>query len=170
MEQNGSETSISPLRPKSLTILCYLTIFASMFMILSSFGGIFNPEEQTKQTEALLSDYDAIVSKSNQDPRALEEFQKGLKSISLSNTSSNTHDYSVFTLIFNVLTLSGAFLMLRLKKNGFKLYVLGNLIAVVSALLVYGSGSWLGIAYAIYHGFTGFIFVLLYALKMKYME
>lgn len=170
MDQNGSELNISPLRPKSLTILCYLTIFASMFMILSSFGGIFNPEEQTKRTEELLTEYDAMVSQNSRDPKALEEFQKGLQSISLSNTASNTHDYNVFTLIFNVLTLSGAFLMLRLKKNGFRLYVLGNLIAVVSALLVYGSSSWLGIAYAVYHGFTGFIFVLLYALKMKYME
>jgi uncharacterized protein YutD len=170
MDPNVSETNISPLRPKSLTVLCYLTIFASMFMILSSFGGIFNPEEQTKRTEELLNEYDALVSQSSRDEKSLEEFQKGLKSISLSNTTSNTHDYSVFTLIFNVLTLSGAFLMLRLKKNGFRLYVLGNIIAVVSALLVYGSGSWLGISYAVYHAFTGFIFVLLYALKMKYME
>ena len=170
MDQNGSEPNVSPLRPKSLTILCYLTIFASMFMIMSSFGGIFNPEDQTKRTEELLNEYDAMVSQSTRDPKALEDFQKGLKSISLSNTSSNTHDYSVFTLIFNVLTLSGAFLMLRLRKNGFRLYVLGNVIAIVSALLVYGSGSWLGLAYAVYHGFTGFIFVLLYTLKMKYME
>ena len=80
------------------------------------------------------------------------------------------HDFSVFTLIFNVLTLLGAWLMLRLNKNGFKLYVLGNLIATISPALVFGIDNWLGMAYAFYHGISGAIFIILYALKMKYME
>jgi hypothetical protein len=170
MEPNREERGISAMRPKSLTFLCYLTIFASLYMILSSFGGIFNTDQQVKMTEELISEYDALITANSRDSKGIEEFQKILKEISLANNASNTHDYSVFTLIFNSLTLIGAFLMLRLKKNGFRLYTLGNLIAVVSSILVFGENNWLGIAFASYHGVTGIIFTTLYIPKMKYMD
>ena len=170
MINEGSGNDISPLRPRSLTFLCYLTIFASLYMIMTSFQGILNPDEVVKRTEEVLVDYENMVSSSNSDPKALAAFEKAMSGIAGAITSSNMHDYSVFTLIFNCLTLVGAWIMLRLKKNGFKIYVLGNLIAVASSALVFGTDNWLGIAYACYHGFTGGIFILLYALKMKYME
>jgi hypothetical protein len=170
MEPNREERGISAIRPKTLTFLCYLTIFASLYMILSSFEGIFNTDQLVKMTEELISEYDAMITANNRGSQVIEEFQQALKEISQANNTSNIHDYSVFTLIFNGLTLIGAFLMLRLKKNGFKLYALGNLIAIVSSILVFGGDNWLGIAYAVYHSVTGIIFTTLYALKMKYMD
>lgn len=170
MSNPGSGNDIAPMRPRSLTLLCYLTIFASLYMIMTSFEGIFNPDRLTKRTEELLVEYDNLISGANTDPKAQADFDKALNGIAAAVTSSNMHDFSVFTLIFNVLTLAGAWWMLQLKKNGFKLYVLGCLIAVVSSGMVFGFDNWLGMAYAIYHGMTGAVFILLYALKMKYME
>lgn len=161
---------IAPVRPKSLTILCYLTIFASLYMILTSFEGIAAPQELAKRMEEVLVEYDKMVSTANADPKTTEAFDKAMSGISLAITSSNMRDYSIFTLIFNVLTLLGAWMMLRLKKNGFRLYLLGNLIAVASSALVFGIDNWLGLAYTFYHSVSGAVFILLYALKMKYME
>jgi preprotein translocase subunit SecF len=61
-------------------------------------------------------------------------------------------------------------LLLRLKKNGLRLYVLGCIIAVVAPLLVFGSDNIMGFSLALMAGLSGALFVLLYALKMKYME
>jgi hypothetical protein len=139
-------------------------------MIMTSFEGILNPDGLSKRMEELLVEYDNMFSASNKDPLAAEAFSKAMKSIQQAIVPSNMHDFSVFTLIFNALTLIGAWLMMRLKKNGFRIYMLGNIIAVASSGLVFGLDNWLGITYAIYHGITGSVFILLYALKMKYME
>lgn len=90
--------------------------------------------------------------------------------IASSNTSSNMRDNSFFSLISNLLTMIGAFLMLRLKKNGLRLYILGCIIAVVAPLLVFGSDNIMGFSLALMAGLSGALFILLYALKMKYME
>jgi hypothetical protein len=79
-------------------------------------------------------------------------------------------DNSFFALISNILTLIGAWLMLRLRKKGFHFYLLGNIIGVVAPLLVFGSGNFLGFSYAVFAGITGGLFTILYALKIKYMQ
>jgi hypothetical protein len=79
-------------------------------------------------------------------------------------------DTSFFSLVSNLLTLLGAVLMLRLKKNGFRLYVLGCVIGVVAPVLVFGSDNFLGMSYAMISGLSSSLFILLYGLKVKYME
>lgn len=137
---------------------------------MTSFEGIFNPDGLSKRMEELLVEYDNMFSVSNKDPLAAETFSKAMEGIKNAIVPSNMHDFSVFTLIFNALTFVGAWLMMRLKKNGFRIYLLGNIIAVASSGLVFGINNWLGLSYSIYHGITGSVFILLYALKMKYME
>jgi hypothetical protein len=41
---------------------------------------------------------------------------------------------------------------------------------VISPILVFGSGNFLGFAFAFFSAFFGGLFTLLYALKMKYMQ
>jgi len=48
--------------------------------------------------------------------------------------------------------------------------VLGCIIAVVAPLMVFGSDNIMGISLALMSGLSGALFILLYALKMKYME
>jgi hypothetical protein len=104
------------------------------------------------------------------DPKGKEQFEKAMEDISFANTRSNMRDNSFFSLVSNLLTLIGAVLMLRLKKNGFRLYVLGCIIGVAAPIIVFGSGNFLGLSYAMLSGISSILFVLLYAFKLKYME
>ena len=104
------------------------------------------------------------------DPSGQSKVDELMGDIASSNTSSNMRDNSFFSLISNLLTMIGAFLMLRLKKNGLRLYILGCIIAVVAPLLVFGSDNIMGFSLALMAGLSGALFILLYALKMKYME
>jgi hypothetical protein len=104
------------------------------------------------------------------DPSGQAKVDQLMGDIAASNTSSNMRDNSFFSLVSNLLTFIGAFLMLRLKKNGFRLYVLGCVIAVVAPVLVFGSDNIMGFSLALMAVLSGALFVLLYALKMKYME
>jgi hypothetical protein len=107
-----------------------------------------------------------MVSK---DPKLKTSMENVLSDVYAANSTSNMRDYSFFNLICNLLTLLGARMMLKLRKNGFRLYFLGILISIVSPLLVFGIENLLGQAFALYYAVSGGIFSILYALKIKYM-
>jgi hypothetical protein len=171
MENPDQQAPISPVRPKFLTVLCYLTIFASSYMMLSALSGLSNPEELTKALDKSMDSWQSVFDQAlESDPKGREQFENAMMDVAAANTSSNMRDNSFFSLVSNLLTMLGAFLMLRLKKNGFRLYVLGCVIGVVAPVLVFGSGNFLGMSYAMLSGISSALFILLYALKMKYME
>ena len=171
MENPDNQAPISPVRPRFLTVLCYLTIFASSYMMLSALSGLSNPEELTKALDKSMDSWQSVFDKAlESDPKGREQFENAMMDVAAANTSSNMRDNSFFSLVSNLLTMLGAFLMLRLKKNGFRLYVLGCVIGVVAPVLVFGSGNFLGMSYAMLSGMSSALFILLYALKMKYME
>lgn len=167
-DQNPGNLS---LRPKFLTVLCYLTIFASSYMILASFSGLTDPDAVSKAMSQRLDEWEVVLQKAMQsDPDGQQKIERILNEVSSANTNANMRDNSFFSLVSNLLCMIGAFLMLRLKKNGFRLYILGCIIAVVAPLLVFGADNIMGFSFALMSGLSGVLFILLYALKMKYME
>jgi hypothetical protein len=140
-------------------------------MMLSALSGLSNPEELTKALDKSMDSWQSVFDQAlESDPKGREQFENAMMDVAAANTSSNMRDNSFFSLVSNLLTMLGAFLMLRLKKNGFRLYVLGCVIGVVAPVLVFGSGNFLGMSYAMLSGISSALFILLYALKMKYME
>ena len=130
--------------------------------MINSITALMNPEQVSlafsKELQKVQVQFEELFK---QDPAASDKVQDLLRSTELANTSLNMRDHSLFSLISNILTLIGASFMLRLKKNGFRFYLLGTVLGVITPLLVFGSTNLLGLAYAIYAGFFGLIFVLL---------
>lgn len=171
MDEQGARQPVSAMRPKFLTILCYLTLFGSVYMSFSAISGLANPDGLTSSTTLAMDNWEtAFEQMAMKDPSMRTSMDRILSDVANANTPSNMRDYSFFNLVYNLLTLVGAWLMLRLKKNGFRLYVLGILISVITPLLVFGTGSLLGQAFSLYYGISGAFFLLLYGLKTKYME
>jgi hypothetical protein len=158
-------------RPKFLTFLCYLTIFGSSWVFTQSVSSLMNPEQVSiafsKNLEEMQDKFEGAFKA---DPAAGEQVEKLIINAAAANSVSNTRDHSVFSMIANILTLIGAALMLRLKRNGFRLYLLGTIISIIAPILVFGGSNLLGLAFAFYSGFFGVIFVILYAVKLKYMD
>jgi len=171
MEQQEQPQNIAPIRPRFLTFLCYVTIFGSVYMLFSSFSGFFNPEALTKSTTLAMENWELAVEKMIQrDPQLKSSMDRVLADVYNANTNSNMRDYSFFNITCNILSLIGALLMLKLKKNGFRLYLLGTLISFISPLLVFGSDNLLGQAFSLYYAISGGLFLLLYAFKLKFMQ
>lgn len=171
MVDQDQHPDLSPVRPRFLTILCYLTIFASTYMIFSAFSGLSDPESTVKAMNNSMESWESVLQDAvKTDPSGQTKVEALMGDIESANTSSNMRDNSFFSLVSNLLTMIGAFLMLRLKKNGLRLYVLGCIIAVIAPLLVFGPDNIMGFSLALIAGLSGALFVLLYALKMKYME
>ena len=52
---------LSPVRPRFLTILCYLTIFASTYMIFSAFSGLSDPESTVKAMTNSMEQWESVL-------------------------------------------------------------------------------------------------------------
>jgi hypothetical protein len=158
-------------RPRLLTVLCYLTMFASSWVMINSFTALINPEQVSlafsKELQKIEVQFEQMFK---QDPVASERVQDLVQATALSNSSSNMRDHSLFSLISNILTFLGDSLMLRLKRNGFRIYLFGTLLGIVTPLLVFGTTNLLGLAYSIYAGFFGLLFTILYASRLKYLN
>ncbi len=165
-----SDNSSAP-RPKILTVLCYLTMFASSWIVINSLTALMNPEQVSlafsKELKKIEVQFEEMFK---QDPVAADRVQDLISATAISNSSSNMRDHSLFSLISNILTFLGASLMLRLKRNGFRLYLFGTVLGAITPLLVFGTTNLLGLAYAIYAGFFGLLFLILYASKLKYLN
>ncbi len=171
MDPQASQNRPATIRPRLLSILCYLTIFASSYMLVSSLSALANIDQTIDLLSQSLDKASAVFDKSlAADPATAENLDEALAQIAASITRSNMRDHHVFNLISNLLTLIGASLMLRLRKRGFHLYLLGTLIAFVAPLLVFGSDSLLGFAFSFSTALFGGLFVILYSLKIKYMH
>lgn len=171
MDTPKANKGLNSSRPWLLTVLCYLTIFGSSYMLVSSLTALSDLDQTINMLELSLDEAALLFEKAfAADPASAQKVEDALNQISSVSTRSNMRDHHVFSMVNNLLTLLGASLMLRLKKRGFHFYVLGNLIGVVAPLLVFGAGNFLGFAFSFSTSFFGALFILLYALKIKHMH
>lgn len=104
-------------RPVLLTVLCILTFAWAGISILSGLIGIIgnSPEKQMQ----------AIEKMRETNP----ELADSMEAVYLENQNSFWGKYSnLFSLIFNIGSLIGAFLMWNMKKTGFHIYTLSELL------------------------------------------
>ena len=72
-------------------------------------------------------------------------------------------------IVLSLLSVSGVWLMWNLKKSGFWLYLLATIGGLVVPLIFLG-GGWLALASVGFVGFFSLIFIILYAVNLKYMH
>jgi hypothetical protein len=132
-------------RPVSLTVLCVLTFIGSGFSALSNLSW------------ALLYDTFLEIVLSN-DSAIMQQMAESIM-------ATNKMMFFVDFLLYAG-SLAGAILMLNLKKTGFHIYTVSNvLLALSPAFFVEGQGiNFLSL------GLITIPFIVLYALHLKHME
>lgn len=158
-------------RPSLLTILCILTIaWASLSVIFGLFSVLNNsPEKQMQTIEK--------IRESN------PEMAESMEAIYLESQANFWTKYSnVFSLLFNIGSLIGAFYMWNMKRIGFHIYTISELLPypflfksgkiamnTMSGLLgSVGSGSM--VAAMIMLILFDALFIILYGLNLKKMQ
>ncbi len=171
--ENLQNTSVQqkPQRPTFLTVLCVLSFLGSGIGIISNLSGYLNADVQSAFQQEKIEETKEKIDKQLDDG----EEGKELADRMLSDTSAITDPAkkkkdALYSFFANVLSLAGAVLMFRLKREGFYLYVAGILISILSPLYVFGTGNLVSMGISIAVGFVGIIFILLYYLNLKYLS
>jgi hypothetical protein len=152
-----------PVRPAFLTVLCILTFIGSGWGLINNLFQLvmFTPERLVAQiqqitnmagAEAQPSWFSSIMSSS------LEVLQTTIM-----------HGKAIYSLaaLCAVISLIGAFMMYKLKRNGFYLYAIGQLFI----LPIYSGWNSVVLISMAMSGFLALVFIILYSLnysKLKY--
>jgi hypothetical protein len=147
--------------PEMLNVLTILTFVGSGIGIVSSVWGF---------TRAKAS-YDQMVElqgKMDQMPDTIKKMM-GADPVEMARKAYESRiPILLLALIGCALCIYGAMEMRKLKKTGFTIYVIGELLPIVSTLIFLGSaaaGGFAIIGYLIY-----IVFIVLYATQLKYLR
>ena len=151
-----------PVRPTFLTVLCILTFIGSGWGLINNLFqlAMFTPERLVVQiqqagAEAQPSWVSSIMSSS------LEVLQTTIM-----------HGKAIYSLaaLCAVISLIGAFMMYKLKRNGFYLYAIAQ-IGQLFILPIYSGWNSVVVISMAMSGFLALVFIILYGLnysKLKY--
>ena len=155
-----------PVRPTFLTVLCILTFIGCGWGLINNFFqlAIFTPERLVAQIQQITTMAGA---------EAQPSWVSSLMTSSLEVLQTTImHGKAIYSLaaLCSVVSLIGAFMMYKLKRNGFYLYVIAQ-IGQLFILPVYSGWNSVVLISMAMSGFWALVFIILYALnysKLKY--
>lgn len=161
----------TPARPTFLTVLCILTFIASAYGIITGISGYRNANISAEMAKPMLDSAQQEIRKESADNEtAAKMADKVISGASELLDPEKIKKNSLFSILANILTLVGAYVMFQLKKYGFWIYLAGTAFGIITPILVYGASNWMSLGMSALAGFFGIIFAILYSLNLKHMK
>lgn len=165
MDQLGDLLLVKPKRSTFLTVLCILSFLGSGYGIFSGILAFGTADKFTNQAQQQMKKSEQEIKK-----KPSNDFSdKMLKDVNVFFDAKKIQQNSIASIACNLITLLGAFLMFKMNRKGFVVYVLGTVAGVVAPLLIFGNNSLAGFL-AYIPGFFGLVFIAMYAFQLKDMK
>jgi hypothetical protein len=157
------ETPAKPVKPsETLNVLTILTFIGCAYELISAFMGFISAEANYKR---LAENQDKM-----QDAPAMLKSLTGPGMVDIARkTFEHRLPILLLTLVAAGLCAYGAFLMRSLKKQGFYIYLVGELLPAVTSLIFIGAGFLSGI-FLVFGLIINLVFIGLYANQLKSMH
>jgi hypothetical protein len=148
--------------PSLLNVLTILTFIGNGLGFLSAFYSFFTAP----------SNYDKIVQaqdKMDQLPDVVKNMMGPDPVGNARRMLDNRLPILLLTLVGSVLCFYGAWQMRKLKKTGFTIYIIGDIVPFISLFIFIGASTMTGFA-GIFGLLITVVFVILYATQLKYLK
>jgi hypothetical protein len=154
-------------RPTLLTVICIISFIMGAWGVIS---GIMN---MTKDQTAVLAEAQAKMEEAKAqmgdqaNGMAGRWMDEGMAMAQ--RASANAVPIGVAGILLSLLSLFGVWRMWNLQKSGFWIYLLATILSLAVPLYFLGGGL-LAVASVGFIGFFSLIFIILYAVNLKYMH
>jgi len=163
------KTSSTPSTPRGarntfLSVICILTFLGSGWGIVKAVRQYVTANYEAQMGREAIQNVEDRVNEKDNVPNFVQQIMGSVEA------DMNPHflrKLAIFSLISNLLTLTGAILMWNLKKFGFYIYILGTIVLIAAPLMM---GRLVGAIGASIIGFIGVIFIVMYAVNLKQMD
>ena len=169
MENPFDEQQRPIQRPTFLMVLCILTFIGSGWGVLSNLYSVFTSGFMDNAT-LHMEQYSNMVNELEDQSSA--SFMSGFLNSSMEvllATAEHAREIAILSLVLNLVSLLGGILMFQLRRSGFYIYTAAQVLMLF--ILPYFAGfSTLVIMGMLWSAFIAAIFVVMYALNLKYMH
>ncbi|HEX8515642.1 MAG TPA: hypothetical protein VF868_05535 [Bacteroidia bacterium] len=159
MEQTNIEAGVTAKRPQFITVLCILTWIGCGVGLIASVMGYF-----AVQTAGAMMD---VASASDPEAMDMAATMPGMEE------AMNAMKYAGVSLAVGILGIilcfAGSMMMWKLKKAGFYLYAVGQIVPLVVSAVLIGASAFGGFALVMGAIFP-VLFIVLYGLNLKHMN
>jgi hypothetical protein len=148
--------------PSMLNVLTILTFIGNGLGFISAFYSYFSAA----------SNYDKVVQaqdKMDQMPDIVKNMMGPDPVGNARRMLDNRLPIMLLTLVGSLLCFYGAWQMRKLKKTGFTIYIVGDIVPFISLFLFIGASTLAGFT-GIFSLIITAVFVILYATQLKYMK
>lgn len=167
MADMDTNTATAPARPTLLTVICILSFIMGAWGVI---GGIQNlvMDQSAVLEEARANMEQARVDLGDQADGVAGQMMNSAMELA-EKGAENARPIGIANIVLSLLSLYGVWQMWNLRKNGFWLYVLASVLGLAATVYFLG-GSMLAIASVGVVGFFALVFIVLYAVNLKYMH
>ncbi len=162
-----SNTTAPAARPTLLTVICILSF------IMGAWGIFSGVKTMTQDSSAILEETRTAMEQAKAD---LGDQAEGIAGRMMDSamemaekTAANAKNIGLTNIILSLVSLWGVWLMWNLKKNGFWYYLVAAIAGLVAPVVFLGGGL-MAMASVGFSGFFTVLFVILYAVNLKYMH
>ena len=154
-----------PKLPTALNVLTILTFIGCALQLLGVVFGFMGAKKNLDEKDKVMAQMT-----SGEMPSFLKSMMPDMKHYEEMVTKSyeNRIPILILGLIAVILCFYGALQMRKLKKQGYLLYVIGELMPLLSSALFLGMFAFSGVGFAIGGGIT-VLFILLYTTQRKHL-
>jgi hypothetical protein len=157
-------TPTGRVRNTFLAVICILSFIGSGWGIIKAIRSYATADYVANTVGGVMKNTE---NKINQQGNAPDFVKQIIGSVEEDMNPDFLRKLAIFEFISNLLTLSGAILMWNLRKIGFYLYIVGIIVWAAAPLVM---GKLVGAIGASIIGFIGFVFIVMYAVNLKYMN
>lgn len=158
-----SATGNKNFRPVFITILCIITFIGSIGGIIVNSLGYIHADAEVEKISSGRSKTQLRNLFTSQNTVTEEHVRIGNLNV------ANYKKFSIGCIASYILCLVGTILIFKLKKTGFYSFTLGTFFNLLTHFLLFGDNfGTMGIS--IVAALTGFVFVILFGMNLKYME
>lgn len=162
------ENSYTGQRPTFLTVLCILSLLGGLWGAWDGIKNAFTDAPQKAVEEARTAIEEAMTQVEGSGAEfAVKMMEDGL--VMAEQAAANAVPLGYIGLITSLLGLVGVWLMWNLKKNGFYLYTAASLAGLFLPFTILGFST-IGLLGLGLGGFISVLFIVLYAIHLKYMN
>ena len=145
-----------PKRPQFITVLCILTFIGSALGIIGAIYGYFSAKASATMFETMGNGGDSYGMMAELQETARKAVENALPNL-------------IIGVVCSLLCLFGAIQMWQLKKMGFYIYTVGEIIPPIAAFIL-GAGGMIGGMGAAVGLIIAIVWIILYGINLKHMK
>lgn len=154
------------MRSTLITTLCILTFLWNSIKVYNSFSTYQGADNVVENMSFGMQEMQETMYK-DMNEKEQEEATKALDAFMATVTPDKLRMSNIFTIISALLLILGGVWMWDMKKRGFWVYLAGNIIGILTPIIIFGGP--VGITFGILVAIVSAIFTALYYSQIKQM-